>query len=284
MSAMQRPVQGGVQGGSRGTARLAATFGALRGAGRKALVLYLMAGDPSPAFTEQAVPRLAESGADVIELGLPFSDPVADGPVIQAAGQRAIRHISDVPAFLALVRAIRRRTAVPLVTMTYYNPVFRYGEQPFIAAALEAGLDGAIVPDLPLVEAGSWRALCLEAGLAAIFLEAPNTTPAHARELAEATRGFLYLVSLKGVTGAERGLGENLGERIARLRGWVETPLMVGFGISTPAQARQFGAAADGIIVGSGLIARMESAPADPLGAAVAYTRELRAALDSIGG
>lgn len=273
---------GATGSGATGSERIERTFGRLRGESRKALVIYLMAGHPSIAFTERLVPRLAEAGADLIELGFPFSDPVADGPVIQAAGQRAIHHFSGLEDYLEMVKRIRRATELPLVIMTYYNPIFRFGEDAFLARARKAGLDGAIIPDLPLEEGLDWRDRCAAQGFASIYLEAPNTTPDHAQEIAEASRGFIYLVSLKGVTGAQKGLGENLEERIARLRGLVNTPLVVGFGIATPEHARRFGAVSDGVIVGSAIVKRIEeaSSPDGAEAAVMELVRGMRAAMD----
>jgi tryptophan synthase alpha chain len=265
-----------------GLARIEGTFADLRARKRKALIIYVMAGDPSPDFTARLVPRLAEAGADLVELGFPFSDPVADGPVIQAAGQRALHQFTGLGDFLALVRRIRSACALPLVTMTYYNPIFRYGEEAFLRDARAAGLDGAIIPDLPVVEAEGWEAACRAAGMAPIFLEAPNTPPDVAERIAQMARGFIYLVSLKGVTGQERGLGDNLQERVARLRGWTQTPQAVGFGISTPEQARRFGALCDGVVVGSGVVSRIAGAkfPAAVEAAVLDYVRAMRAGLD----
>jgi tryptophan synthase alpha chain len=267
-----------------GLKRLERTFAALKAEGRKALVIYLMAGDPTPAFTEHIVPRLAEAGADVVELGFPFSDPVADGPVIQAAGVRALHQFNGLGDYLALVRRIRARTPVPLVLMTHYNPIFRFGEEAFAKQAAEAGLSGAIVPDLPVDEVGDWPAICRENGVAAVLLEAPNSDDAHARRIAETSGGFIYLVSLKGVTGSDRGLGENLQARVERIRRLgVTTPLAVGFGISTPEQARTMARLCDGVVVGTGLVSRIADAPTPDAAeqAAVAYVRALRGALDA---
>ena len=269
-------------GSEGGSARLERTFAELSRRRRKALVIYVMAGDPDPAFTLRLVPKLEQAGADVVELGYPFSDPVADGPVIQAAGQRALDKFSGPPAFFDLVRKIRAASAVPLVVMTYYNPIFRYGEEKFARDARAAGLDGAIIPDLPAVEAASWQRACGAAGFAAIPLEAPNTPEDVAKLIASGARGFVYLVSLKGVTGQERGLDENLKERVARLRQWTRTPLAVGFGISTPEHARKFGALCDGVVVGSAVVARIAAArsPDAAEAAALEVVRQMRAGLD----
>jgi len=266
-----------------GTSRLEATLAHLKAQHKKALVAYVMAGDPTPAFTEQLVPLLAQAGADIIELGFPFSDPMADGPVIQAASQRALRQFAHLDDFFALVKRIRQQTAVPLVLMTYYNLVLHYGHPRFFAAALAAGLDGAIIPDLALEEAQEWRSQAQTAGFATIFLEAPNTTPANAKAIADASRGFIYMISLKGVTGSDKGMGEKLQDRVARLRALTTTPLLVGFGISTAEHARLYGPMSDGIIVGSALISCMEQAQGDAarLAAAQNLIRQLRQGLDA---
>lgn len=267
-----------------GLHRLNETFAALQAAGRKALVIYLMAGDPDIEFTARVVPKLAEAGADVVELGFPFSDPIADGPVIQAAGKRALPRFAGLPDYLALVRSIGATTPAPLVLMTHYNPIFRFGERSFLEAAAEAGLGGVIIPDLPVDEAGDWPAMCRELGVAPVLLEAPNTDDVHARRIAEASAGFIYMVSLKGVTGSDRGLGHNLQARVERFRALgVTLPLAVGFGISTPEQARAMGALCDGVVVGTGLVQRIAEAPTPGKAeeAAVAYVRSLRAALDA---
>ncbi|MCH8077395.1 MAG: tryptophan synthase subunit alpha [SAR324 cluster bacterium] len=285
-------MSGGTNGGglvnsgfanSTGLERLEGAFTGRKSQGRKALVIYLMAGDPTVEFTISLVPRIAEAGADVVELGFPFSDPIADGPVIQAAGNRALRHFSGLDDYLAMVARIRKATPVPLVLMTHYNPIFRYGEEAFLQSAAKAGLDGAILPDLPVDEAEDWTALARANGVAPVMLEAPNTDDAHARRIAERSAGFIYMVSLKGVTGTDVGMGENLAGRVERFRAMgTATPLAVGFGISTPEQAKRIGALCDGVIVGTGIINRITAAPntGAAINAAVDYVAELRAALD----
>jgi tryptophan synthase alpha chain len=265
-----------------GLANLQRVFADLRARKRKALVIYVMAGDPDPDFTARLVPKLAGAGADVVELGFPFSDPVADGPVIQAAGQRALHNFATLGEYFAMVRRIRAQSAVPLVTMTYYNPIFRYGEAKFLSDGRTAGLDGTIIPDLPVVEAATWVQACTTSGMAPIFLEAPNSPVDAAQRMAELGRGFIYLVSLKGVTGQDSGMGENLQERVQRFRQWTETPTVVGFGISTPEQAKRMGTLCDGIVVGSGVVQRIADARS-PDAAEIAvldYVRAMRAGLD----
>ena len=267
----------------QGLRQLEETFAALKAAGRKALIAYVMAGDPDPEFTARLVPGLAKAGADVVELGFPFSDPVADGPVIQAAGTRALHQFTGLGDYLELVRRIRAATPVPLVLMTHFNPIFRFGERAFLERAAEVGLSGVIIPDLPVDEAGDWPAMCRELGVASVLLEAPNTDDVHAKRIAQASAGFIYMVSLKGVTGSDRGLGENLEDRVKRFRSQgCSLPLAVGFGISTPEQARTMSRLCDGVVVGTGLVQRIAAGPTRDASeqAALDYVRSLRAGLD----
>ena len=251
--------------------------------GEKALIIYLMAGDPDGDFTAALVPNLQQAGADIVELGFPFSDPIEDGPVIQAAAQRALPQLPSLVHCLEVVRKIRAASDIPLVSMTYYNPIFRYGERRFFEDGLKAGLDGLIIPDLPLVEAEAWKADAKEVGIASIFLEAPNTDDAQAKAIADACTGFIYMVSLKGVTGTDKGLGENLVERVARLRAITDKPTAVGFGISTPKLAGRFGAMCDGVIVGSATVASIADGktPAQAEKNVLAYVRSMRKGLDA---
>lgn len=268
---------------SAGAARIAGAFARRLEKGEKALIIYVMAGDPDAEFTARLVPKLREAGADIVELGFPFSDPIADGPVIQAAAQRALPRLDSLGQCLEVVRKIRVETEIPLVSMTYYNPIFRYGERRFFEDGIAAGLDGLIIPDLPLVEADAWKADAKDVGIASIFLEAPNTDDGQAAAIAEASTGFIYLVSLKGVTGTDKGLGENLQERVNRLRGLTDKPTAVGFGISTPQLAGKFGAMCDGVIVGSGTVAAIAEgkSAAQAENNVLAYVRSMRAGLDA---
>lgn len=222
--------------------------------GQKAFIAYITAGDPDLATTAKLVPALETAGVDIIELGIPFSDPLADGPVIQAASQRALRKGTDLKKVFAMVELIRIRTTIPIVFMTYFNPVLKYGLRRFVETCTEVGVDGVIIPDLPVDEAGELGALGKKAGLATIFLAAPTSTPDRLRRIARRSTGFIYYVSLTGVTGARRELPEEVWSQVARLKSMTDKPVAVGFGVSDPAQARKVAAHADGVIVGSAIV------------------------------
>ncbi len=234
--------------------RIELLFERLKRERKKALVPFLTAGDPDLATTGDLVLALEECGAHVIELGVPFSDPLADGPVIQASSLRAMRHDIDLEKILVLVQELRQRTDIPIVLMTYFNPVYRLGLRKLARQASIAGVDGLIIPDLPPEEAAEWRELARENNLAVIFLVAPNTPPARARFIAGKTSGFLYVVSITGVTGKRRKIPHELSNYLKMLRGVTHKPLVVGFGISSPSHVREIGHLCDGVIVGSALI------------------------------
>jgi tryptophan synthase alpha chain len=238
--------------------RLAATFASLRQRGERALVPYFTAGDPSLALTRRLVVEAARRGADIVELGVPFSDPLADGPVIQRATQRALHAGVTLPRVLELARELRGETAVPLVFLTYYNPLLAFGLKAFCGTAVECGVDGVIVADLPPEESGPLRGEAHAAGLDLIHLVAPTSTPDRMRKIARASSGFLYMVSLTGVTGARAELPAELAQHLRTLRGITTQPICVGFGIGTPAQAAAVGRAADGVIVGSAIVQLVE--------------------------
>jgi tryptophan synthase alpha chain len=234
--------------------KLAATFAQLRQRGERALIPYFTAGDPSLSMTRKLVVEAAKRGADIIELGIPFSDPLADGPVIQRATQRALRGGVTLPRVLELVREMRGEVAAPLVFLSYYNPILAFGLKAFCRAAVEAGVDGVIVADLPPEEAGPLSAEAQPAGLELIHLVAPTSTPDRMRKIAHATGSFIYMVSLTGVTGARAELPPDLTQHLRVLRGITTKPVCVGFGISTPDQAALVGRFADGVIVGSAIV------------------------------
>jgi tryptophan synthase alpha chain len=245
-------------GTTRPPSRLTATFAALRARGERALVAYFTAGDPSLAMTRRLVGEAARRGADVIELGIPFSDPLADGPVIQRASQRALAAGMTLPRVLELVREMRGEVSVPLVFLTYYNPILAFGLKAFCRTAVEAGIDGVIVPDVPPEEAAPLRAEADPAGLDVVHLVAPTSTPERMRKIARASQGFIYMVSLTGVTGERSELAPELAAQLRALRNITTKPICVGFGISTPAQAAEVGRAADGVIVGSAIVRLVE--------------------------
>jgi tryptophan synthase alpha chain len=244
--------------------RLEATFAALRKRGERALMPYFTAGDPSLSVTRQLVVEATKRGADIVELGIPFSDPLADGPVIQRAGQRALQAGVTLPRVIELVRELRGDVSVPLVFFTYYNPILAFGLRPFCRAAVDAGGDALIVVDLPPEEAGPLRAEADPVGLELIYLVAPTSTPERMRKIARATGSFVYMVSLTGVTGARAELAPDLAGHLRALRGITTKPICVGFGIGTPEQARLVGDYADGVIVGSAVVSLVERHAGSP--------------------
>jgi tryptophan synthase alpha chain len=238
--------------------RLDATFERLRARGERALVVYLMAGDPSLAETERLVVEAERRGADVIELGVPFSDPLADGPVIQRADVRALAAGTSLLRVLESVASLRTRVRVPLVLMTYYNPMLAFGLKAFARTAVDAGADGIIVPDLPHEEAEPLRAEAEPAGLDIVHMVAPTSTPARVKAIARRSRGFIYLVSLTGVTGERPTMPPDLEAQIRTLRLVTTKPVCVGFGVSTPEHVAVVGQLADGVVVGSAIVRTIE--------------------------
>ena len=238
--------------------RLEGVFAALRQRGARALIPYFTAGDPSLAITRKLVVEAARRGADVIELGIPFSDPLADGPVIQRATQRALAAGVTLARVLELVREMRGEVSAPLVFLTYYNPILAFGLKAFCRTSVEAGIDGVIVADLPPEESGPLRAEAVAAGLDLIHLVAPTSTPERMRRIARASEGFVYMVSLTGVTGERAALAPELTQQLRALRAITTKPVCVGFGIGTPDQAALVGELADGVIVGSAIVRLVE--------------------------
>jgi tryptophan synthase alpha chain len=257
---------------------LSATFLRLAERREKALIAYIMAGDPSLEETETYVRQLAEAGADIIELGVPFSDPIADGPVIQQAAERALRSGTSLKKILATVRSLRTKTQVPLVLMAYYNSIFRYGEAAFCRDAVAAGVDGLIVPDMPTDEAGTIHPLAEAAGLDVIFLLAPTSPSKRQVAVARLSRGFIYYVSLTGITGAKLIDKVDVGKKVREIRRYTTTPVAVGFGIATPDDARAVARIADGVIVGSALVKVIAEGGAFAAGRLSSFTRSLKAA------
>ena len=262
-----------------GIARIASAFATARAEGRAALMPYFTLGYPAIAASEAVVRAIAAAGADLIELGVPFSDPLADGPTIQHSTQVALEQGMTLARGLALTHRLRQAgVAQPLLLMGYVNPILAYGVARYVADAEAAGADGFIVPDLPPEEAGALEAACRAHGLALVFLLAPTSTPERIAAVVNHTTGFVYLVSLAGVTGARDQLPPDLAAFVDRVRSATSLPLAVGFGIATPEHASAVGALADGVIVGSALIKAVAAAD-DPAAAAGRFVRALSEAL-----
>jgi tryptophan synthase alpha chain len=266
--------------------RIDTTLAALKAQGRKALIPFVTAGDPYPDATVEIMHALAEGGADVIELGVPFSDPMADGPVIQKAGERALARGIGMVQVLDYVRAFRKGDAkTPVVLMGYANPVERYdqkhGKSAFITAAREAGVDGVLVVDYPPEECEAFAADLKRAGLDLIFLLAPTSTEARMKDVGRIASGYVYYVSLKGVTGAGHLDTSAVAEAVPRIRRHVNVPVGVGFGIRDAATAKAVAAVSDAVVIGSRLVQILEAQPRDNAAAAGrAFMAEIRAALD----
>ncbi|MGW0774247.1 tryptophan synthase subunit alpha [Streptomyces sp. NPDC002835] len=252
---------------------LSDTLAAAKNEKRAALVAYLPAGFPTVDVGIEAVRAAFDGGADVVEVGLPHSDPVLDGPVIQTADDIALRGGVRIADVMRTVREAHAATGKPVLVMTYWNPIDRYGVERFTAELAEAGGAGCILPDLPVEEAGLWREHAEKQGLATVFVVAPSSKDARLARITEAGSGFVYAASLMGVTGTRESVGEQAQDLVRRTRATTDLPVCVGLGVSNPAQAAEVAAFADGVIVGSAFVKRMLDAPDD--GAAVAAVREL---------
>lgn len=263
--------------------RIESLFAGLRVENRKALIPYLVAGDPAPAQTVPLLHALVEAGADLIELGIPFSDPMADGPVIQQACERALTHGVGLRDVLKLVAAFRKDNGhTPLILMGYLNPIEAMGFEAFAAAAVKAGVDGVLVVDLPVEEAAELNAALQTQDLGLIMLVAPTTSAARLAAICEMARGFVYYVSLKGVTGTQNVDPGALAGRLAELRAATRLPLGVGFGIRDAKTAAAVAAQADAVVIGSALVAQLAEQAADPITPAKAFIQQLRTALDAV--
>jgi tryptophan synthase alpha chain len=238
--------------------RIEQRFLKLRQEGKKAFIPYVMAGDPDLKKTEEVVRLFEECGADIVELGVPFTDPLADGPVIQAASERALREGVTLKKVLALVRRVRRSVSLPVVLMTYFNPVFKLGVEAFVTEAAEAGVDGVIIPDLPPDEADEVITVSKRHSVATVFLLAPTSTDDRIALVAEKSEGFIYYVSITGITGSElKGLRQ-MRSMIKRIRNFTDKPIAVGFGVKRPEEARGVAEIADGVIVGSAIVKKLQ--------------------------
>lgn len=270
--------------------RIQAVFAALKSQGRKALIPYVMAGDPYPDATVEVLLAMAKAGADVIEFGVPFSDPMADGPVIQAAGERALAKGIGLPQVFDFVRGFRKSNdTTPIVLMGYANPIERYdqrrGEGAFVRDAKAAGVDGVLVVDYPPEESEAFAAQMRVADLDPIFLLAPTSTEQRIKDVARIATGFVYYVSLKGVTGSGAIDTQAVADAVPRIRAHVKVPVGVGFGIRDAETAKAVAAVSDAVVIGARIVKLLESQTRDNVASAgAAFIAEIRAALDSLKG
>ncbi|HOK07245.1 MAG TPA: tryptophan synthase subunit alpha [Syntrophales bacterium] len=264
--------------------RIASKFEELRKKGEKALVVYITAGHPDMETTCRLIPALAEAGVDILEVGVPFSDPTADGPVIQASSQEAIRKGASLEAILEMLRDLRKVTSLPFVLFSYYNPLFVAGPGRFARRASEAGVDGLLVVDLPREEAGELRRHTDGRGLDFIPLVAPTTGEERMRAILEDASGFVYYITMTGVTGTGRPAEEEAREKLRRIKELTPLPVVAGFGISTPDQAARLAPFADGVVVGSALVSLIDKTRlrGDLLAEVCRFTRSLKAALGPV--
>lgn len=265
--------------------RLNQKLSQLKAMQRTALIPFITAGDPNPEFTVPALHAMVKAGADIIEVGVPFSDPMADGPVIQRASERALAHKMSLRKTLDLIRQFRESdTTTPVVVMGYLNPIEAMGYQGFIDKASAAGVDGVLTVDMPPEESGEFLSLLKQSEIAPIFLLAPNSTDPRIRKMGELGRGYLYYVALKGVTGAAHLDLAEVEQKLARIRELTPLPLAVGFGVKNAETAAALGRFADAVVVGSALVSLIEAAEgntAQALSAIVALIQSMRQALDA---
>jgi len=234
--------------------RIDQKFQDLKALKRKAFIAFITAGDPDLKTTEELVIAFEKSGVDIIEIGIPFSDPLADGPTIQASFFRALQKGTTVNKILATVKRIRLKTSIPIAFMTSYNPVLRFGEEKFIKACVASGVDGLIVPDLPLEEARNLSRLAKHHDIATIFFVAPTSQDGRIKANTKASSGFVYYVSLTGITGTQKAVARSVIKQVNHIKRFTNKPVCVGFGISTPQQVKEIGSIADGVIVGSAIV------------------------------
>ncbi len=237
------------------------TFKRLKREGRKAFIPYIMAGDPSMEKTGEILHLFEECGADIVELGVPFSDPLADGPTIQRASERALQNGVTLRKILSFVKDIKQNISIPIVLMTYFNPVFKYGIKDFISDAKNYGVSGVIIPDLPPDEATDFIQFARNAKIDTIFLLAPTSTEKRIKKVTRASSGFIYYVSITGITGASLLFDGTMETLISKIRKYTKKPLAVGFGVSTPEEALAVSKVSDGVIVGSAIIKKLHENP-----------------------
>lgn len=261
--------------------RISSLFERKRQEGRPALIAYITAGDPTPEHTPKLAAALERGGVDLIELGVPFSDPIADGPVIQAASERALAAGTTLPLVLEIAEQIRKHSEIPLLLFSYLNPVLRYGAEALARDAKKAGVDGVLLTDLSVEEQDTLVPAMRKAGLDTVFLASPTSPARRLALVAEHSSGFVYLVSRTGVTGERQSLSDSIGTLVANLREITSLPLAVGFGISTPEQAAKVGTLADGVVVGSAFVRLVEhhASGSDLEGKIETFARSLSSAL-----
>ena len=238
--------------------RIKRTFRRLKKDKKKAFIVYITAGYPTLSATERIVLELGKSGVDIIEIGVPFSDPMADGLTIQKSSEKALAKGTTLKKILQSVRNIRKKSDIPIALMSYLNPIYRYGLKKFVADAVKCGVDGVILPDLPPEEAGELEKAAKGFDFCVIFLASPTSTSSRMKIIAKHSQGFIYYVSLTGVTGARDYLATHIAENIKRIKRFTDKPVCVGFGVSNEKQARNLSAIADGVIVGSAIIGIIE--------------------------
>ena len=251
--------------------RIGESLARRRAQGRTAFIPFLTAGDPSVDHTVEAAVALEAAGADVLELGVPFSDPLADGPVIQRSSERALARGVTLETVLDVVRRIRERSALPLLLFSYFNPLLQRGLERLATEAADAGVDGVLVTDLPPEEGEEWVRAARAAGLDTVFLAAPTSPPERLKRVAEASRGFVYAISRTGVTGERRAVSDEARPLVERLRALTQVPVALGFGLSSPEQVAEAAAVADAVVVGSALVRFLEEQPDGDVGAQVRW-------------
>ena len=225
--------------------------------GNKALVAFYTAGDPDMDASKEIFAVIEKNGADIVEIGVPFSDPLADGPTIQASSYRSLNNGTTLKKIIRIVADIRKTSELPVVLMTSFNPIFVYGQKEFVADAVKAGVDGVIIPDLPHEEAEEF--LAIADGLDMIFLLAPTSTPDRIQQIGKISKGFIYYISLTGTTGTKESLSVGLEEKVSEIKNSVSLPVLVGFGISGPEQAAEVAKVSDGVILGSAIVKLIET-------------------------
>jgi len=238
--------------------RIDKKFRELKSQGQKAFIAFITAGDPDLKTTEALVLAFEKAGVDIIELGIPFSDPLADGPVIQASFLRALNKGTTLKKILEMVKRIRQKSSIPIALMTSYNPVLRFTEEKLVRACVDSGVDGLIIPDLPPEEAQILHCLAQHHDIATIFFVAPTTEDGRIWANTKASRGFVYYVSVTGITGSTQAIARTVVKKVEHIKLFTDKPVCVGFGISTPEQVKEIGRAADGVIVGSAIVKAIE--------------------------